>query len=418
MSVQLPKMVKIKQHLSGPSVEDIESAISRQLYQAGLQEKIQPGMRIAITAGSRGIANIPRIIRTLVVELKKMGAEPFIVPTMGSHGGATAEGQVEVLKSLHLTEESCGAPILSSMEVVEVGQTSKGMPVYVDKYAWEADGILLAGRIKPHTDFKAPLESGLMKMAAIGLGKHKQALLIHTYGVVGMQTMMPEVAEVVLQKANVLCGLAILENAFEQTARIEAIPTHEIASRERELLKEAKDLMPKLPVKQIDVLVVDEIGKNFSGTGLDTNIIGRLRIQGMNDPNDPHIKYIIASDLSEESHGNATGIGLADITTERLFKKINFQKTNENVITSNFLHRAMIPIVLENDREALLSALRANWGVDPSEARVIQIANTLFLEEMYVSESIYREIKDFDHIEVLGKLEEIKWDESGNYFLK
>lgn len=417
--MKFPKWVKIKQRFTGPVVADIEAAIAQEFAKVRLAEKVKPGQRIAITVGSRGIANIAQIVKASVQELNKMGASPFIVPTMGSHGGATAEGQIEVLEGYGVTEAFCGAPLLSSMDVVQVGETPSGMPVYVDKYAAEADGVLLMGRIKVHTDFKSPIgiESGLMKMAAIGLGKHKQALLLHSYGVHGIRDIMPEVAKVMLQKVNVVCGVGIVENAFEQTAIIEAIPTPLIQEREKELLQQSAALMPKLPVEDIDVLVVDEIGKNHSGTGMDTNIIGRLRILGVPEPATPRIKYIIASDVSEESHGNSLGIGLADLTTKRLFDSIDYQKMNENVITSTFLSRAAVPIVLDNDREAINAALRANWGIDPEQARMIRIPNTLHLEYMYVSESILPEIVNLPHIEVIGEPEEMRFDEAG-YFPK
>lgn len=414
---KFPKMIKVRQHFTGPVVTEVDAVVSEQLDASGISSMINPGMRIALTVGSRGIANIPQIVKGVVEKLKGWGAEPFIVPAMGSHGGATAEGQVEVLSGLGITEQACGAPIHSSMEVVEVGKTAQQIPVYVDKFAWEADGIILMGRIKVHTDFKSPIgiESGLMKMAAIGLGKHKQALLLHSYGVEGMLIRMPEAAKVILQKAKIMCGIAIVENAFEQTARIEAIPPARIPERESELLKESVQLMPRLPVDRIDVLIVDEIGKDYSGTGMDTNIIGRLRIRSVTEPLAPSIKYIIAGDLSKASHGNATGIGLADITTQRCFAKIDLRKTNENVATSTFLHRAMIPLVADNDREALRIALRANWGVDPLQARVIRIPNTLHLHELYVSEAIYQEICGLDFIETISGWEEAAWDERGNW---
>ncbi|MFE4353620.1 nickel pincer cofactor-dependent isomerase, group 22 [Peribacillus butanolivorans] len=415
----LPKVALVRQKFTGPVVGDIDTVVSEQITAVGLAAKITPGMRIAITAGSRGIANIAVIIRAAVNELRKLGASPFIVPTMGSHGGATAEGQVEVLHSLGITEEFCGAPILSSMEVVKLGETPGGMPVHIDKNAWEADGILLMGRVKVHTDFKSPIgiESGLMKMAAIGLGKHVQALLIHTFGVHGIRDIMPEVAKVLFEKTNILCGIAIVENAFEQTAILEAIPTALIPQREKELLAESAALMPKLPVEDIDVLVVDEIGKNYSGTGMDTNIIGRIRILGVQEPVSPRIKYIVASNVSEESHGNALGIGLADLTTRRLFDQIDHQTMNENVITSTFLHRAMIPIVLENDREAIKAALRGNWGVEPEKTRFMRIPNTLHLEYVYVSEALLPELAGLDHIEIIGEPKELEFDENG-YFPK
>lgn len=414
--MSLPKWVKIKQHFSGPVVEDIEGTVSAQLSDV-IGSQTLSGKSIAITAGSRGIANIHKIIQATVKYLVEQGAQPFIIPAMGSHGGATAEGQVEVLESLGVTEAFCGAPIRSSMDVVEVGQTADGVPVYVDKQAWEADAILLMGRVKVHTDFKSPIgiESGLMKMAAIGMGKHKQALAIHDYGVHGIRDMMPHVARVVFEKANILCGVAIVENAFEQTAKIEVIPTNRIEEQERRLLKESAALMPSLPMEDIDLLIVDEIGKNHSGTGMDTNIIGRLRILGVEEPTTPRIKYILASDLSEASHGNALGIGLADLTTRRLFEKIDLQKMNENVITSSFLHRAMIPIVMESDRAAIMTALRSNWGVQSQSARVVRIPSTLHLEYLYVSESLLPEVEGNPSVEVLGQPVEMAFDEAG-YF--
>ncbi|TNJ63738.1 DUF2088 domain-containing protein [Paenibacillus hemerocallicola] len=415
MDTGFPRMVKIRQRFSGPKVDDLEGAMAEQLSRVGLARLVKPGMRVAITAGSRGVANIPVLIRSVVRELKKLGAEPFIVPTMGSHGGATAEGQVEVLHGLGVTERACEAPIVSSMEVVQIGETPDGMPVYMDKHAHEADGVVLMGRVKVHTDFKSPIgiESGLMKMAAIGMGKHKQALLVHSYGVQGIRDKMPEVAKVVLDRANIFCGVAIIENAFEQTALLEAIAKEDIMRREAELLDFSASLMPKLPVDEIDVLVVDEIGKNYSGTGMDTNIIGRMRILGVEEPASPRIKYVIASDLSEASHGNGLGIGLADLTTRRLFDKLDLPVMNENVITSSFLHRAMIPLIAGSDREALSASLRCNWGVRPEAARIVRIPNTLHLEHLYVSETLLPEIGSLPHIEVIGEAAEFEFDADG-----
>lgn len=414
--MKLPRFASIKQKFEGPVVKDIEAEVHAQLSHIERSLSLTPGMRIAITAGSRGIANIALITKAAVDWLKGKGVEPFIIPAMGSHGGATAEGQIEVLKSLGITEAYCGAPIVSSMEVIHIGNTDAGTEVYVDKNAWEADGIILLNRIKVHTDFKSPvgIESGLMKMAAIGMGKHKQALTLHTHGVHGIRDLMPEVARVVLTKAKILCGLGVYENAFEQTAKVEAIPRANIEEREKALLLESAALMPKLPVDELDLLYVDKIGKNYSGTGMDTNIIGRMRILGVKEPEFPKIKYIIAGDLSEESHGNALGMGLADLTTRRLFNKIDYKIMNENVITSSFLHRAMIPIVMDNDREALKAALRSSWGIVPHKARIIRISNTLHLESMIVSEAIYHEIKHSPGITVESELHELKFDRDGN----
>ena len=411
-----PKVAKIRQKFEVESITDVSKVIEDQ-FQAleANNQKINPGMEIAITVGSRGIANIDFIVKGIADEIKKRGATPFIIPAMGSHGGATAEGQVEVLEGLNVTEETTGCEIRSSMEVVEIGETSAGIPVYIDKHAYQADGIIVMNRVKPHTDFKKDIESGVLKMASIGMGKHKQALALHTYGIKGIRDMMPEVGKVAIANSNTLYGIAVVENALEETAIIEVMEPEEIQERERDLLRRAFDLMPSLPIEKIDILVVDEIGKNYSGTGMDTNIIGRIRVLGVEEPEKPSIKYLIASNLSEASHGNALGIGLADLTTKRLFEKIDMKAMNENVITSTFLDRAKIPIVLENDRDALTAALRATWGVDDEETRFVRIPNTLHIGEMIVSEVLYHELKDQCNIEVIEEPKEMKFDEEG-YF--
>ncbi|MGE8078818.1 lactate racemase domain-containing protein [Peribacillus loiseleuriae] len=414
--MSFPKFAKIRQKFQARSLENIPATIIEQFQHVKADEKIKPGMEVAITVGSRGIANIPLIVKHVADEIKKLGATPFIIPAMGSHGGATAEGQVEVLEGLGVTEESTGCEIRSSMEVVEIGITSAGIPVYLDQHAYHADGIIIMGRVKPHTDFKKEIESGVLKMASIGIGKHKQALALHTYGIEGIRDMMPEVGKVVFEQPNTLFGVAIVENAHEETAIIEAIEPDRIEEREKELLVEAFKLMPSLPVDEMDILVVDEIGKNYSGTGMDTNIIGRIRVLGVKEPAKPNIKYVIASNLSEACHGNALGIGLSDLTTKRLFEKIDYKAMNENVVTSTFLDRAKIPIVLDNDQEALKAALRANWGVASVEARIVRIPNTLHIGELFVSEVIFNELKDKENIEVLEDLHEMKFDEDG-YFL-
>lgn len=410
-----PKIIKIKQNFPDHQLQDIRATVFAELEKEEIRTKIQPQMKIAITAGSRGIANIADIIKYTVEKLKSFGAEPFIVPAMGSHGGATAEGQKGVLHSLGITEEYMDAPIKSSMEVVQIDKTDDGLPVYMDKIAHSADGVIVMGRIKAHTDFKADIESGILKMASIGLGKHKQAQAIHTFGVYGIRDLMPKVGEKVIHSGKVLFGIGIVEDAHEHTAVIEAIPPEKIVDREKALLQLSKTYMPSLPVSDIDILYVDEIGKNFSGTGMDTNIIGRIRILGVEEPKSPNIKYIIAGDVSEASHGNALGIGLADLTTERLFKKINREAMNENVITSSFLARASIPIVLKNDREALKAAMRANWGVRDEDTRFVRITNTLEIQTLYVSESLLDEVKKLDYVEIVGDLKEIQFDEHGNF---
>jgi len=411
--MEFPKIVKMRRKFPRPLVEDIEATLREQLEREEISSTIKPGMSVALTAGSRGIAEIDTILRVLVTILKEMEAEPFIVPAMGSHGGATAEGQVEILESLGITEESCGAPIRSSMEVVEIGDTDRGVPVYMDKIASEADGVVLVNRIKAHTDFRSSIESGLVKIASIGLGKHEQALALHGYGVEGIRDFMVEVGEKVLESGHILFGVGTVENAYDEPAIIEAISPEQIVEREAELLAEYMKLMPDLPVSEIDVLYVDALGKNYSGTGMDTNVIGRFRILGIDEPERPDVKYLIVGDISKESHGNALGIGLADLTTQRLADQVDRAAMNANVITSTFVERAKVPMTLENDQEAIDTAVRCNWGVPPSETRFVRISNTLHLEYLYVSENLVEEVLQSGESEVVGDPEDLVFDGDG-----
>ena len=412
--MDFPKVVKVRQTFPRPRVGDVEGTVREQLRREEIASAVRPGMSVAVTAGSRGIARIDEILRAVIDGLKEMGAEPFIVPAMGSHGGATAEGQVEILASLGVTEEFCGAPIRSSMETVEIGETARGIPVFMDKIASEADGVVVVNRIKAHTDFRAEVESGLLKMASIGLGKHAQALALHGYGVEGIRDFMAEVGEEVLDSGHVLFGLGIVENAYDEPAAIEAIPTGEIPRRERELLRGYMGMMPVLPISDIDVLYVDALGKNYSGTGMDTNVIGRFRILGVEEPERPNVKYLIVGDVSEESHGNALGVGLADLTTERLVGQIDRNAMNANVVTSTFVERAKVPMVLPTDREALQTAVRCNWGVPPEETRFVRIPNTLHLEHLYVSENLVKEALANSEAEVVSGPEDLRFAADGS----
>jgi hypothetical protein len=413
--MQFPRVVKVRQDFPRPRIESIEETLREQCGKEEIRSRIEPGMEVAITAGSRGVSGIDNILRSLVQTLKEAGARPFIIPAMGSHGGATAEGQVEILSSLGVTEESVGAQIRSSMEVVELGETESGVPVYMDRIASEADGVVIVGRIKQHTDFRSDLESGLLKMASIGLGKHAQALALHAHGVKGIRDYMVEAGRQVFESGKVLFGVAIVENAYEETAIIEAIPPERVVEREAELLKESARLMPRLPVSEMDVLFVDELGKNFSGTGMDTNVVGRFRILGVEEPESPEAKYLVVSDVSEASHGNALGVGLADFTTQRLFEKIDYEAMNQNVLTSTFPERAKIPMVLASDREALEAAIRCNWGVEPEDTRFVRIPNTLHLRYAYLSENLLDEALANGNVEVVEDAAEMEFDEDG-YF--
>ncbi len=412
--MEFPRVVKIRQTFPRPRVEDVGGTVRDQLRREDIASAVRPGMSVAVTAGSRGIARIDEILRAVVDGLKEMGAEPFIVPAMGSHGGATAEGQVEILASLGVTEEACGAPIRSSMETVEIGETARGIPVFMDRIASEADGVVVVNRIKAHTDFRAEVESGLLKMASIGLGKHAQALALHGYGVEGIRDFMVEVGEEVMGSGHILFGVGIVENAYDEPATLEAIPTREIPNRERELLREYMGMMPVLPISDIDILYVDALGKNYSGTGMDTNVIGRFRILGVDEPERPNVKYLIVGDVSEESHGNALGVGLADLTTERLVGQIDRNAMNANVVTSTFLERAKVPMVLSTDEEALQTAIRCNWGVPAKETRFVRIANTLHLEHLYVSENLVEEALANSDAEVVSGPDELLFDAEGS----
>ncbi|MBS7635377.1 DUF2088 domain-containing protein [Candidatus Bathyarchaeota archaeon] len=415
----LPKMVKIRQKMQAPKIDDHISILREEMRRADLSEKIKPGSRIAITAGSRGIAHIHDVLATIVDEVKNLGGKPFLVPTMGSHGGATPEGQVAVLKSLGITSESIGAPIYASMEVEEVGRLENGAPVYVDRIALKSDGIIVVNRIKPHTDFKGRIESGLMKMMVIGLGKQKGAETIHRYQMEGYLKLIPEAAKLIMKKAPIIMGIAILENANHEIAKIRALKPEKIEDEEPKLLKEAKNLMAKIPFKEMDVLIVEEMGKDISGVGMDTNVIGRFwAIPEGYKTDTPKIRRIVVLDLSEGSHGNAVGIGLADITTKRLVSKIDYEATFMNCLTGTWPELGKIPPFLPNDRDAMLMALHCCGPIDPLKAKIVRIKNTLELEEMWISESLIEAIKQdkelTERIEILSEPEEMRFDILGN----
>jgi len=412
--INFPKMVKIRQKFKAPIIKDIKSELSREVAKSRLKERIKPGDKVAITAGSRGISRIAEIIAVMVKEVKELGGDPFIVPAMGSHGGATAEGQIAVLKSYGITESSVDAPIRSSMEVVKIGEIREDVPVLMDKIAFNSDAIVVINRVKLHTSFRGPGESGLMKMLSIGLGKHAGACLVHSFGSRGLREMVPQAARIILKEANVVLGIAILENAYEETAKIVAVEPEDFEKIEPNLLEEARQLMPRLPFHQIDLLIVDQIGKNISGTGMDTNIIGRLMIRGEKEFEKPQIDKIVVLDVTPESHGNAMGVGLADITVRRLVNKIDYKAIYANILTSGFLNRANIPPTFETDKEAIATALETFRRIEPAKARVVRIKNTLLLEKVYISEILLKEAERKEDIEIIGETNEMLFDSEGN----
>ena len=408
-------MYRIRQTFDQTSVGDIAEAVREELTKLSLQKTVRSGDRVAITAGSRGILNIALILKVIVEHLKTLGARPFLFPAMGSHGGATAEGQVALLKHYRVTEDFIGAPVLSSMEVREIGNTEQGLPILIDQNAFQADHIVVVNRIKPHTKFKGPVESGLMKMMAIGMGKQKGADLYHKAAIEHpFPKIIMDAAEVVLKKTPVLFGLGIVENGYDQTAKIAGLKPDEIEAKEKDLLSLAKQMMPKLPFDEIDLLIVDEIGKDISGIGIDPNVTGRNRDITGTFPHPTHVKRLFVRDLTHLSNGNATGIGLADLTTQRLVEKINLQATYMNCITGISLEKASIPMYFETDQEAMRVALGSTGLTPPDKSRIVRIKNTLQLDEVEVSEAYEKELLQRPDLEILEGPHPMGFDARGN----
>ena len=413
-STPLPKMVKIKEKFDDTCipVDQIHDTVFEQLGQKKLEGMIKPGMRIAITVGSRGISNIPLIVRSIADFVKSQGGQPFVVPAMGSHGGATAEGQRAVIEGYGVTEEAIGCPILSSMETVEIGHTEEGQPVRMDKNAYEADGIIVCGRIKPHTGFRGPYESGLMKMMAIGLGKQAGAEIIHQDGFGHFKKNIPMFGAVILRNSKVICGLALVENAYDHTREIVGLTPDEIITEEPVILQRAKSYMPRILFDSCDVLIVDEIGKNISGDGMDPNISGRFPTPYATGGIDA--QRVVVLDLTKESHGNACGIGLADVTCMRLFEKFDKEATYPNAITNTVTGELKIPMIMYNDKQAIQLGIKSCNEIDRAHPRVIRIKNTMQIETIEISEGMLEEAAQNPDIEILTQPEEMHFNEQDN----
>ncbi len=389
----LPKLIKIKQDVPAPQLKNISAEVFNQIKKLNLEKSKVGGKSIGITVGSRGIHAIDDITRAIVSSIKEMGGVPIIIPAMGSHGGASERGQEEVLASLGITETSVMAPIKFCASAVKIGETSNGIPVYCSEEAVKLDGLVIANRIKSHTDFTGDIESGLCKMMTIGLGNPKGADTAHYYAVnYGYAEMIRESAEIILEKLPVIFALGIVENWKNQTMKIEAILPENIIEKERELLKYYKKNSLKLPFKEADILIVGEMGKNISGAGMDTKVIGRIRILGQKEPNYPKINNIVVLDITEESHGNATGIGLADYTTMKVFKEMDINATTINGLTSMSPDQIRIPCILENDLQAIEAAIRTLGPAKENNFSMAYIKNTASLEEMAVTENIFEQI--------------------------
>ena len=409
----VPRMARVHQRFPRPRVEDVPAAVRAELRRINLGARIGPGSRIAVTAGSRGIRDIVPILRTVVEEVRAARGDPLVVAAMGSHGGGTDEGQRRLLHHLGITPESMGAPVATSMETVQLGRTSGGFTAYCDRHAAACDAILAVNRIKPHTGFSHPFGSGVMKMLGVGLGKAPGATQIHQQGPAHMAGAIREIAECVIGTGRVLAGVAIIENAYDETARVVGIPPEQIPDAEVGLFPEARGMMPRLPVDRMDVLIVDEVGKDYSGTGMDVNVIGRWRIAGLAEPDVPHAERIIALRLSDASEGNAQGIGLADFTTRALVDRIDFAATYLNCIVSTYVQRAMLPITLATERDALFAALGSLGLGAPLGARIVRVPNTLHLEEVWVSEPLVGELQGRSHIAAVGPPEALRFDDRG-----
>ncbi|RIV20215.1 DUF2088 domain-containing protein [Alicyclobacillaceae bacterium I2511] len=411
--VYLPKMVKVRQRFADAALTDVSLAVTDSLCKE--EAKIAwpaPGGEIAVAVGSRGIAEIHRVVKAVVDYLKGKGYRPFIVPTMGSHGGATDEGQKEVLESLGVSEKFVGAPIRSSMDVVQVGTLKNGLPVYVDRLAMAAAGIVVINRVKPHTAFRGPYESGIVKMIAIGLGKQRGAESYHKLGFGRMAEHIVDAAQVAMAKSRILCGVALLENAYDRPVEVEVLPSTEILAREPELLLRAKGYMPRIWVDEADVLVVDELGKDISGDGMDPNITGRYPTPYASGG--PSITKICVLQLTERTHGNANGLGTTDFTTRRALDAVNFDKTYPNALTSTIITPVKIPMVLENDKFCIQAAVKTANVLRDEDVRVVHIHNTLAMSEIRVSESLLPVLAKQSDVEVMGAAQPWHFDNSGN----
>ncbi len=414
-TVAYPRFVRIRQNFPRPKVEDVSASVVAEMEKIMRHANLAPGSKVGITVGSRGIQNIVPMIQAAVQTVRDCGCNPVLLSAMGSHGGGTEEGQIEMLTGFGITEEAMGAPIIPCAEGQEIGVTETGLHAYMLNSAFDVDAIIPFNRVKTHTSFKGEFESGLVKMLVVGLGGPQGARQFHSLGKVSMlPILLRDVAKIILEKMPIIGGVGIVENAYEETAAIQGMLGENILVEESELLTYSKSLMPSLPVDDMDVLLVEEMGKNFSGTGVDTNIIGRLRIQGELEPLKPNMRYLAIWDISEVSHGNALGIGLADFTTTKLVEKIDRKKTYLNALTSTFPRRAKIPVYFDTEKEVFDAMLKClEGGVSVENMRIVAIPNTLFLAECYVSEGLLAELKENPNIEILSDLIPVSFTEEG-----
>jgi hypothetical protein len=411
-----PALFRVRQRFDTPRIDDVPQAVQAGLERLSLAQRIRPGDSVAITAGSRGIANIAVILKAIVDHVWTLGAEPFLVPAMGSHGGGTVEGQIDILQRYGVTEEFCGCPIRATMETVVVCEVAEGFPVHFDRIAYQADHVIVCNRVKPHTDFVGDIESGLMKMLLIGLGKHKGAKIYHrAIWDTSFGHIVRSVAREVLSKCRIAAGVAVVENANDETGLIEAVPPDQIEQREPALLRQARRWMPRLPFREADILVIDEIGKDISGTGMDTNVVGRkFGIHRAGADEAPQIRHIVVRGLSAGTHGNATGLGLAEFCRSRTLQQRDETKTRINCLTAGRPFGAMTPLDYETDREILDAALPTIGLTEPQDAKLMWIRNTLDVAEVECSAAYLQEARDRHDLQVVSPLRPLPLDEEGN----
>lgn len=412
----LPKMIRIRQNFkSPPEIQDIDKAVAAEFSRTEIKSKIKPEMVVSVGLGSRGVAKIAEIARATVNELKKLGAIPFAVPAMGSHGGATDQGQIEVLKKLGMTEEFIGCEIRSSMKTVELGKLENGLPVYMDKESMAADGIICINRIKAHNGFTAPIESGVIKMLTIGFGKQIGAESCHAYGWSNMGKNIVEMARIKIANMPFLFGIGTIENAYDQVIKIEAIPAGKLEEREKELLAESKNYFPQIMFDNVDICLVDYMGKIYSGGGMDCHVIGRDLTGEVKPVAKIRPNRIVVFDLHDKSNGNASGMGCGDFITERLYKKISFSQTYPNNLTSRLPRSGQIPMIMSSDKTAFQAAVKTCIILDGrTEARVVRIANTLHIDEIFISENMFKEAQDNPNIDILSEPQQFDFDGNNN----
>ncbi len=414
--MDIPRVQLVRQTAPQPAVADLAKTTRELWLGSKTAKRIKPGMRVAVACGSRGINNYLALARATVDAIKELGANPFVVAAMGSHGGATSEGQRELLASYDLDEKHLGVPVVTDMDAENIGANSWGQPVWWDKNALKADAVVTVSRVKPHTDFRGKFESGVLKMLVIGLGKRHGADQVHSFGTRGLRDMIPESGQVILKKTPFIGGLAIIENAKEETAKLEVIDRDDLWDREPVLLEEARKLMGRLPFKGTDVLIIGETGKNYSGAGMDPNVIGRMLVEATPEAetNDPRIVRIGVLDVSSESHGNATGIGLADLTTNRAIAGIDQTSFRMNNFTARSLWRSKIPFAFETDREVIAACVETCWQPQAEKVKFCVIPNTLEVVEMWVSAPLASDLKGHPHLEFVGESISLPFDSNGN----